>query len=273
MGTRIMVIDDEPLICTLLAHQLGGAGYQVSTFRRGYEALLRLATEPPDLILLDVMMPEISGWDLCRQIRASSNVPVIMLTAKHGDDDVVTGLTSGADDYVAKPFNQAQLVARIEAVLRRAQPQRGRAGGASTSQRPSTRPVVAPRAPQPPVAAVAVSQPPTPRATPAPPSLPRLGPRLAEARHQRGMSLYEAAQSAGVRWEFLQAIEQEEFSYVPRSELRAALRAYSSLLGVDLAPYAPGTHQRRARRPGPLSVTVGMAAILTLAIVLLTLAL
>jgi hypothetical protein len=85
------------------------------------------------------------------------------------------------------------------------------------------------------------------------------------------MSLHNAGQAAGVRWEFLQAIEQEEFSYVPRAELRRALRAYSALLGVDLGAYA-SRRRRRSRRPGPLSLTVGMAALLAVALVMLTMA-
>lgn len=273
MATRIMVIDDEPLICTLLEYQLGGAGYVVHAYQRGQEALLRLAHEQPDLILLDVMMPEISGWDLCRQIRASSTVPVIMLTGKHGDDDVVTGLTSGADDYVSKPFHQAQLIARIEAVLRRAQLSRGRlpaitparAATPLATQLAAATALVAPLQP----VSQPVARPPSP-ARPA--SLQRLGPRLAEARRTQGLSLHEAGQTAGVRWEFLQAIEQEEFSYVPRAELRIALRAYSALLSVDLAPYT-GRRSRHTRRPGALSLTVGMAALLAIALVLMAVAL
>lgn len=294
MTTRIMVIDDEPLICTLLEYQLGGAGYAVTSFQRGQEALLRLAHEQPDLILLDVMMPEISGWDLCRQIRASSSVPVIMLTAKHGDDDVVVGLTSGADDYVGKPFNQAQLIARIEAVLRRSQASRGRMPGTTPARGIATNALAAAASPalapsyaaampsyaaampaalplssvSPPAAPTSPTQRPAP---PAPPALPRLGPRLADARRQQGLSLHDAARAAGVRWEFLQAIEQEEFSYIPKAELRNALRAYSTLLGVDLDAYA-SRRRRRSRRPGPLSLTVGMAAILAVALVMLTMA-
>lgn len=275
MATHIMVIDDEPLICTLLEYQLGGAGYIVSSYQRGQAALLRLAHEQPDLILLDVMMPEISGWDLCRQIRASSSVPVIMLTAKHGDADVVMGLTNGADDYVGKPFNQAQLIARIEAVLRRTQLSRGRPSATPARAAPSLpasaaalapRPT-APSAPQP-----APAQSPQPLAPTRPAALQRLGPRLAEARRQQGLSLHAAGHAAGVRWEFLQAIEQEEFGYVPQAELRAALRAYSTLVGVDLAPYS-GRSRRRARRPGALSFTVGMAALLAVALVLIAIAL
>src|SRR6185436_16875056 len=122
MSTRIMVVDDEPAIGKLLFYQLSGFGYQVSYIQDGLSALQRLTAERPDLVLLDVMMPQISGWEICREIRAYSTVPVIMLTAKSGDPDIVTGLEAGADDYITKPFSMAQLHARIEAVLRRASP-------------------------------------------------------------------------------------------------------------------------------------------------------
>src|SRR5829696_7867504 len=119
MATRIMVVDDEPAIGKLLLYQLSGFGYQVSYIQDGLLALQRLTAERPDLVLLDVMMPHISGWEICRQIRAYSTVPVIMLTAKNADPDIVNGLRAGADDYVTKPYSMAQLHARIEAVLRR----------------------------------------------------------------------------------------------------------------------------------------------------------
>jgi DNA-binding response OmpR family regulator len=122
MATRIMVVDDEPAIGKLLLYQLSGFGYQVSYIQDGLSALQRLTAERPDLVLLDVMMPHVSGWEICREIRACSSVPVIMLTAKSADPDIVTGLQAGADDYITKPFSMAQLHARIEAVLRRTAP-------------------------------------------------------------------------------------------------------------------------------------------------------
>ncbi len=243
MATHIMVIDDEPLIGRLLEYQLGGVGYVVTAYTRAHDALSELAHTQPDLILLDVMMPELSGWDVCSQIRRSSSVPIIMLTAKDGDDDVVRGLTSGADDYVGKPFTQGQLVARIEAVLRRS-----RGAHTSTSHMPQT-----------PVAPTPVVIPPEPTATtPARVQLPRLGPRLAEARLQRGLTLHEIGRVSGVRWEFLQALEQEAFGSVPRSELRLALRTYSSLLNIDLTPYT----RRTLRQPRPLLSRLGMVALI-----------
>src|SRR3712207_4407009 len=133
MATRIMVVDDEPAIGKLLMYQLTGFGYQVSYFQDGLEALQRLPATRPDLVLLGVMMPLISGWEVCREIRACSAVPISMLTAKGADADIVTGLGAGADDYVTKPFSMAQLQARIESVLRRA------------PHSPSLRPLARPR--------------------------------------------------------------------------------------------------------------------------------
>ena len=243
MATHIMVIDDEPLIGRLLEYQLGGVGYVVTAYTRAHDALSELAHTQPDLILLDVMMPELSGWDVCSQIRRSSSVPIIMLTAKDGDDDVVRGLTGGADDYVGKPFTQAQLVARIEAVLRRSHGTR-----TSTSHMPQI-----------PVAATPVVASSVPNATtPTRVQLPRLGPRLAEARLQRGLTLREIGRVSGVRWEFLQALEQEAFGSVPRSELRLALRTYSTLLNIDLAPYT----RRTLRQTKPLLSRLGMVVLI-----------
>lgn len=273
MATRILVIDDEPVICRLIEYQLGGAGYQVTSYQRGHDALLALAGEAPDLILLDVMMPGISGWDLCREIRAGSTVPIIMLTAKNDDDDIVTGLMSGADDYVGKPFSADTLIARIEAVLRRS---RGLRGPRQPGPTPAALRVVSAPMPaaEPAAGREAPVAGPRPTATASAPVVerpPRLGPLLAEARRQRRLSLHDAGEVCGVRWEFLQAIEREQFSYVPHDELRHALRSYSALLGVDLDPYLGRGRQRRHRYPGALPLTVGMVAVLALALVLVIL--
>ncbi|MCG8348576.1 MAG: response regulator [Chloroflexales bacterium] len=121
MKNQIMVIDDEPLICQLLTYQLGGAGYEVVAFQNGQEALKQLPLLRPDVILLDVVKPGLSGWDVCREIRHALSVPVIMLTAKCAEHDIITGLGTCADDYIAKPFSLSHLLARVEAVLRRTQ--------------------------------------------------------------------------------------------------------------------------------------------------------
>ena len=121
MTHRILVVDDEPSVTDLLAYNLRKAHYDVSIAADGREAL-RLAGEfQPDLILLDLMIPEVDGLDVCRELRKSSNVPIIMITALGEETDRVVGLELGADDYVTKPFSVRELMARIKAVLRRAE--------------------------------------------------------------------------------------------------------------------------------------------------------
>ena len=121
MTHRILIVDDEPSVTDLLAYNLRKAHYDVSIAADG-RAALRLAGEfQPDLILLDLMIPEVDGLDVCRELRKSSNVPVIMITARGEEIDSVIGLELGADDYVTKPFSVRELMARIKAVLRRAQ--------------------------------------------------------------------------------------------------------------------------------------------------------
>ena len=120
MTHRILVVDDEPSVTDLLAYNLRKAHYDVSIAADGREAL-RLAGEfKPDLILLDLMIPEVDGLDVCRELRKTSNVPIIMITALGEETDRIVGLELGADDYVTKPFSVRELMARIKAVLRRA---------------------------------------------------------------------------------------------------------------------------------------------------------
>jgi DNA-binding response OmpR family regulator len=116
----ILVVDDEPAILRLVRATLQAAGFAVATAGRGEEALPLVEDERPDLVVLDLMMPGMDGFETLRCIRAGSQVPVIMLTARAGDADKLRGLHGGADDYVTKPFNPDELVARVEAVLRRA---------------------------------------------------------------------------------------------------------------------------------------------------------
>jgi DNA-binding response OmpR family regulator len=116
---RILVVDDEPAVTDLLAYNLRRAHYEVLVAADGRQAL-RLAREgAPDLILLDLMLPEVDGLDVCRELRRASQVPIIMLTARGEEVDRVVGLELGADDYVCKPFSVRELMARIKAVLRR----------------------------------------------------------------------------------------------------------------------------------------------------------
>lgn len=115
----ILVVDDEPRIVEAVGMNLELEGYQVSSASNGYEALQKLTKDLPDLVILDVMMPEIDGFETLREIREVSTVPVIMLTVRGEEIDKVRGLDLGADDYITKPFNPKELVLRIRAVLRR----------------------------------------------------------------------------------------------------------------------------------------------------------
>ena len=117
--TRILIVDDDKNICELLRLYLEKEGYETSLAYDGEQALEKFSSDKPGLVLLDVMMPKMDGWEVCRRIRASSQVPVIMLTAKGETFDKVLGLELGADDYIVKPFDTKEVVARIKAVLRR----------------------------------------------------------------------------------------------------------------------------------------------------------
>ena len=123
MKQRILVVEDDPAILTGLVDLLEGEGFAVTTAADGAAAIARHAEGAPDLVLLDVMIPEKSGYDVCREIRRVDPVtPVIMLTAKSEEVDKVVGLELGADDYVVKPFGARELLARVRAVLRRGRP-------------------------------------------------------------------------------------------------------------------------------------------------------
>ena len=117
--TRILLVEDEESYREPLAYLLGKEGYDVSTAATGPDALARFDDEGADLVLLDLMLPGLSGTEVCRRLRAVSEVPIIMLTAKDGEIDKVVGLELGADDYVTKPYSSRELLARIRAVLRR----------------------------------------------------------------------------------------------------------------------------------------------------------
>lgn len=117
--TRILLIDDEKRMLDLLTLYLTPYQYECIPFQSGGDALTFLKKEEADIVLLDIMMPEMDGWDTLKEIREFSSIPVIMLTARNDKDDIVRGLKGGADDYVAKPFNEEELIARMEAVMRR----------------------------------------------------------------------------------------------------------------------------------------------------------
>ena len=116
---KILVVDDDKNICELLRLYLEKEGYSVILAHDGEEALAKFNALTPDMVLLDIMLPNLDGWQVCREIRKKSNVPIIMLTAKGETFDKVLGLELGADDYVVKPFDTKEVIARIKAVLRR----------------------------------------------------------------------------------------------------------------------------------------------------------
>ena len=121
MANTILVVDDEKNIVQLARLYLGREGFRVEEAHDGKEALDKARALNPDLIVLDIMMPEMDGLSVCRELRKTSNVPVIILTARSDDVDKIVGLEIGADDYLTKPFNPRELVARVKAVLRRSQ--------------------------------------------------------------------------------------------------------------------------------------------------------
>lgn len=122
MAKRIMIVDDEEAIAEFVEINLHRAGYDVVKAYNGEEALLKIKEKLPDLIVLDIMLPDMSGFDVCRRVRMKHDIPIIMLTAKGEDMDKITGLELGADDYMTKPFNPWELIARINAILRRLNP-------------------------------------------------------------------------------------------------------------------------------------------------------
>ena len=145
MGRKILVVDDEAVLVETIAYNLEQAGYQVMTAADGASALEVARRDSPDLIILDIMLPEMDGLEVCRQLRRDSGTtatPIIMLTAKGDEIDKVVGLEVGADDYVTKPFGRRELLARVRALLRRANPtpEDGNAqtvsGDTSQAQRP-----------------------------------------------------------------------------------------------------------------------------------------
>jgi len=118
-NSTILVVDDEKNIVQLAKLYLSSEGYGVESAYNGIEALEKARARKPDLVVLDLMMPEMDGWEVCRRLRQESDMPIIILTARGDDVDKIIGLELGADDYMTKPFNPRELVARVKAVLRR----------------------------------------------------------------------------------------------------------------------------------------------------------
>ena len=127
MNPSILIVEDEEALTLLLRYNLEAAGYEVESVGRGDDADLRLRESIPDLVILDWMLPDISGIELCRRLRSrpeSRQLPIVMLTARGEESDRVRGLSTGADDYIVKPFSVPELLARVAALLRRASPER-----------------------------------------------------------------------------------------------------------------------------------------------------
>jgi DNA-binding response OmpR family regulator len=119
VADRILLIDDDPRLAAMVAEYLGGAGYRVSTAASGGDGLQRLEKEPYDALVLDLSLPDMDGLEVCRRLRGKWDLPVLMLTARGDAMDRVVGLELGADDYLAKPFEPRELLARLKAILRR----------------------------------------------------------------------------------------------------------------------------------------------------------
>lgn len=126
----ILLVDDEPHIIELASLYLKQDGFRVISAGDGLAALERIAQDSPALMVLDLMLPRLDGWEVCKRVRAESDLPILMLTARDDDIDKIVGLELGADDYLTKPFNPRELVARIKAILRRAEPRHPREGEA-----------------------------------------------------------------------------------------------------------------------------------------------
>lgn len=124
---KILIVEDEDALVTLITYNLEAEGYEVTAVKLGDEALISVKEEQPDLVILDWMLPGLSGIEICRQIRSGNDtksLPVIMLTARGEEGDRLRGLATGADDYMVKPFSVAELLARVKALLRRASPEK-----------------------------------------------------------------------------------------------------------------------------------------------------
>ncbi|MCO5059466.1 MAG: response regulator transcription factor [Rhizobiaceae bacterium] len=119
MAERVLIVDDDTRLSAMVSDYLTGNGYVVDTAPTSGDGIARIARTPPDAVILDVMLPDVDGFETCRRIRSMSDVPVLMLTAKGEETDRIVGLELGADDYLPKPFNPRELLARLKAILRR----------------------------------------------------------------------------------------------------------------------------------------------------------
>ena len=138
-GPQLLLVEDEESIGSLVRAYLEQSGYRVAWVRSGEEALLTLDDVAPRMVILDIGLPGADGFDVCRDIRARSTVPILMLTARDEEADRVAGLEVGADDYVSKPFSPRELAARVKAMLRRSEPRRRTRRSSSSATSPSIR--------------------------------------------------------------------------------------------------------------------------------------
>lgn len=164
MAERLLMIEDDATLAQLVREYLSPLGFSVSSAGTAAEGLRRVAADSFDAVLLDVMLPDLDGFEVCRRIRAGSDVPILMLTARGDDEDRIAGLEIGADDYLPKPFNPRELQARLRAILRRRRPDAGRSAplrfGRLDIDRAATRWPISPAASiGPPIASSASSSP------------------------------------------------------------------------------------------------------------------
>jgi DNA-binding response OmpR family regulator len=138
--TRVLVVEDDPDIAQLVAHYLGKSGFSVDLLTNGRDALASIAARAPDVLVLDLMLPQVDGLEICRVVRgneATAGIPIIMLTARAEESDRIVGLEIGADDYLAKPFSPNELVARVRALVRRAQRTHSASAQSATAGKPT----------------------------------------------------------------------------------------------------------------------------------------
>ena len=262
---RVLLIEDEPTTAKSIELMLGTEGFNVYTTDLGEEGLDLGKLYDYDIICLDLNLPDMHGYDVLKKLRtAKIGTPVLILSGIGEMDSKVRALGFGADDYVTKPFRMAQLHARIEAVLRRAAPvsqsrlaarQAVRADMAQGIQMPAqqARTLEIDRADA--QARISTARP------------FRLGQHIHEARLSQGLALHQVERTCKIRWEFLQAIEHENWDYVPREELRRALRVYTNYLGIDLACLIGHPKKKRAQAPFPLPFAATLALVMVLLVV------
>lgn len=218
MSLKIMVVDDEAAIRRLLNYQLTAAGHTVTLLPNGQEALDCFATQQPDLVLLDVMMPGLLGWEVCHRIRSFSDVPIIMLTSKGTEEDVNVGLGAGADHYLVKPYSTQQLLGAVSTVMEQRGLRVDKQVGNWSRLRQRLRNGSGGQENYP----LQLSE------------YEDIGHRLREVRQRHGWSLYRAEILSRVRWDFIQAMERGDYLYIPREQRQQTFTRYSQFLGIDL---------------------------------------